>query len=78
MAQYHLDVSGRVKLSDYSSIHDYMELINKNDKFTISIEKGDKENIDIICNMLKTSKFSIIDTSGKENGKCSIEAFKSM
>lgn len=76
MAEYHLDVHGSINLSDYSSINDCMELVNRNDKFTISIEKGDKGNVDIICAMLKSNKFNVTETDKNKNGKYYIEAFK--
>ena len=35
MSEYRLDIVGNINLSDYSSIHDYMGVIQRNDKFTI-------------------------------------------
>lgn len=76
MAEYHLDINGSIKLGDYSSIHDYMEFINKNDKFTIMIEKSDKRNIDIICKMLTDNKFNINNLNVDSNGRYYIEAYR--
>lgn len=74
MAEYHLDINGSIKLGDYSSIHDYMEFVNKNDKFTIMIEKSDKKNIDIVCKMLTDNKFNINKLDVNSSGKYYIEA----
>lgn len=76
MAEYHLDINGSIKLGDYSSIHDYMEFVNKNDKFTIMIEKSDKKNIDIVCKMLTDNKFNINKLDVNPSGKYYIEAFR--
>jgi len=76
MAEYHLDINGVIQLGDYSSIHDYMEFVNKNDKFTIMIEKSDKKNIDIICKMLTNNKFNISNLEANNNGKYYIEAYR--
>lgn len=76
MAEYHLDINGIIQLGDYSSIHDYMEFVNKNDKFTIMIEKSDKKNIDIICKMLTNNKFNISNLEDDNNGRYYIEAYR--
>lgn len=76
MAEYHLDINGSIKLGDYSSIHDYMEFVNKNDKFTIMIEKSDKKNIDIVCKMLTDNKFNIDKLNVDYKGKYYIEAYR--
>ncbi|MFL0249248.1 hypothetical protein ACJDT4_02350 [Clostridium neuense] len=76
MAEYHLDINGGIKLGDYSSIHDYMEFISKNDKFTIMIEKSDKSNIDIICKMLTDNRFNINNLNVDSNGRYHIEAYR--
>lgn len=76
MAEYHLDINGIIQLGDYSSIHDYMEFVNRNDKFTIMIEKSDKKNIDIICKMLTDNKFNISNLDTDTSGKYYIEAYR--
>ncbi|AAK81130.1 hypothetical protein BJV85_000707 [Clostridium acetobutylicum] len=76
MTEYQLKINDKINLSDYSNIHDYMEFINKDDKFTIVMENGDKKNVDIICNMLENNKFQIKQRYVDKNGKCNIKALK--
>lgn len=59
MSDYKLDIKGTIELSDYSSINDYMEIVNENDSLTINLT-GNKDEIGIICSMLKEKGFYII------------------
>ncbi|WP_315118858.1 hypothetical protein [uncultured Clostridium sp.] len=59
MSDYKLDIKGTIELSDYSSINDYMEIVNENDSLTINLT-GNKDEFGIICSMLKEKGFYII------------------
>lgn len=74
MPEYKLDFSGVVELTDYSCIDDYIGLINNNDKLTICIENSDHEDAEIITDMLKRKKFSILEKGEKIDGKYYIKA----
>ena len=45
MSEYRLDIVGDINLSDYSSIHDYMGIIEQNDKFTITSKMKNSEEM---------------------------------
>lgn len=76
MSQYHMDINGTIQLGDYSSIHDYMAIVNKNDNLTISIENDETQNVNIVCKMLENSDF-VVDLYERQNdGKYYIKAYK--
>jgi hypothetical protein len=76
MSEYRLDIVGDINLSDYSSIHDYMGIIEQNDKFTITSKMNNSEEMEILCKMLENNYFTIIKQGGKENGEYYITAQK--
>jgi hypothetical protein len=69
MSEYKLDLVGDINLSDYSSIHDYMGLIELNDNFTITSKMKNSEEMKILCKMLENNYFSIVKQGGSENGE---------
>lgn len=75
MSDYKLDIIGSIELSDYSSIYDYMEIVNENDNLTINI-RGEKEDFDILCSMLKEKGFNIVKKRNIENNSHYILATK--
>jgi hypothetical protein len=75
MSQYKLDIKGDINLSDYSNISDYIELIDLNDRFTVTFDKVDEEDINIICSLLQEKSFSIYSKT-KDNGKVYLSAIK--
>lgn len=76
MSEYHMDINGTIQLGDYSSIYDYMAIVNKNDNLTIRIDNDETDNINIVCKMLETSNF-IVDLYERQNdGKYYIKAYK--
>ncbi|MFL0196205.1 hypothetical protein ACJDU8_11600 [Clostridium sp. WILCCON 0269] len=78
MSQYKMNIVGKINLADYSSIQDYMSIVNKNDNLTIIMDKNDDENVKIICNMLENKNF-VINSSELHNGdKYYIKAFKNV
>jgi hypothetical protein len=76
MSEYHLDINGNIELSDYSSIQDYMKIVDVDDKVTISINNSLSDEARIICEILKDDKFYIISQGGDKSGKYYIEAEK--
>lgn len=59
MSNYRLDVKGAITLGDYSSIYDYMEMINNNDSLIITITEENKKELEIVKSMLKNKNFFI-------------------
>ncbi|GAA0127238.1 MULTISPECIES: hypothetical protein [Clostridium] len=76
MSYYKMNIIGRINLSDYSNIHDYMEIIGPEDEFTVMMENSNEEDIQVLCNMLQTEKFNILEKGGSENGWLFIRANK--
>lgn len=68
MSEYTLDIPGDINLSDYSSIHDYMGLIKRNDKFTITSKVKDPEEMKILCKMLENNCFDVVTQGDTKNG----------
>jgi hypothetical protein len=76
MSEYHMDINGTIQLGDYSSIYDYMYIVNKNDNLTISIQNDETQNVNIVCKMLENSDF-VVDLYERQNdGKYYIKAYK--
>lgn len=76
MSEYRLDIVGDINLSDYSSIHDYMGIIEQNDKFTIISKAKESEEMKILCKMLENNYFTIVAQGGTENGQYYITSQK--
>ena len=76
MSEYRLDIVGDINLSDYSSIHDYMGIIEQNDKFTITSKMKNSEEMKILCKMLENNYFTIVEQGGRENGEYYITSQK--
>jgi hypothetical protein len=76
MSEYRLDITGEIDLSTYSNIHDYMAIVGENDKVVITVEHANRENIDILCSLLKNDNFNINSEENDINDKTSISASK--
>jgi len=76
MSEYRLDIVGDINLSDYSSIHDYMGIVEQNDKFTITSNIKSTEEKKILCKMLENNFFTIVEQGGSENGEYYITSQK--
>lgn len=59
MGNYKMEIRGKMNLSDYSNIYDYIRIVGKDDDFSISAISLDSEELGIICSMLKEMNFSI-------------------
>ena len=60
MSDYKMDIRGSLGLGEYSDIHDYMGIVDKNDNFTITLDTSNKQHINIITSMLKENDFNIL------------------
>ena len=76
MSEYNMDINGRIQLGDYSSIYDYMAIVNKNDNLTIIIDNDESENINIVCKILETSNFMVDLYERTDDGRYHIKAYK--
>ncbi len=78
MSDYKMDIHGIIGLSEYSNIYDYLCIVDKEDKFTISIDKENKDNLSTINLMLQDNSF-IVDNEGVDaNGNYFIKAHKAL
>lgn len=76
MPNYKMDIKGDLGLSEYSNIFDYMNVVDSEDTFTISLEQIKKEDLNMITSMLKGNNFEIINESTGNNGDYYISANK--
>lgn len=74
MSEYRMDINGAIELGDYSSIYDYISIVNKNDNLTISIANDETQNINIVCKMLENNHFIINLNESQKDGKYYIRA----
>ncbi|WP_251860681.1 hypothetical protein [Clostridium sp. Marseille-Q2269] len=75
MSSYHLNIKGPMGLSDYSSINDYINILDSKDEVIIEMNCEKSQNVEIICNMLERSNFEINKKDGLEQNYY-IEAHK--
>lgn len=73
MSEYQMNINGKIGLEDYSSIYDYMAIVDKNDNLIITI--NNIENVNIVKQMLENNSFAI-DVNNNYSGECYIKAFK--
>lgn len=76
MSEYQLEIIGNIKLSDYSSVQDYMALVALDDKVTVTFDSKDSQETGIICNILEKENFKIVSKGGNESGKYYVKAYK--
>lgn len=76
MSDYRMDIKGSIGLSEYSNIYDYLNIVDKNDKFTVTINKNNEREISIISSMLRDSSFSIAEEGYNNYGDYYINAYK--
>jgi len=76
MSEYRLDIPGDINLSDYSSIHDYMGIIERNDKLIITSKMKNPEEMKILCKMLENSSFTVVNQGDIGNGEYYITSQK--
>ena len=76
MPDYKMDIRGKLGLSEYGDIYDYMGIVDKNDNFTITLDNSNRQHINIITSMLKESNFSILDEGINNLGDYYINANK--
>ena len=76
MSDYKMDIRGSLGLGEYSDIHDYMGIVDKNDSFTITLDTSNKQHINIITSMLKENNFDILEQGISSGGDYYITANK--
>lgn len=76
MSNYKMNIKGQIGLSEYSNIHDYLGIVDKNDSFTIVFDNNNEHEINIINSMLKNNSFCIYDSGYDEYGYYKVIAYK--
>lgn len=76
MSDYRMDIKGDIGLSEYSNIYDYLGIVDKNDKFMITLDKNDNNEINIINSMLKDNNFFVSEEGYNDLGNYYINAQK--
>lgn len=76
MPDYRMDIRGKLGLTEYSDIHDYMGIVDKNDNFTITLDNSNKQHVNIITSMLREGNFSILEQGVDNSGDYYISANK--
>ncbi|MBQ5695993.1 MAG: hypothetical protein IIV48_04995 [Clostridium sp.] len=76
MPDYKMDIRGKLGLSEYSDIYDYMGIVDKNDNFTITLDSSNRQNLNIITSMLRESNFFILEEGINQSGDYYISANK--
>ena len=76
VSDYIMSISGKIELSDYSNISDYLNIIDKNDNFKIKINKNNKGDIDVINSLLNNNSFLIKHAGYDSYGNYCIDAHK--
>lgn len=66
MSDYRLWVNADIQLQDYSSFDDYVNIVDKNDNLTITLDNNSDELKNIMCSILLKNNFSI-DVRKREN-----------
>ena len=76
MPDYKMDIRGKLGLSEYSDIYDYMGIVDRNDNFTITLDNSNRQHVNIITSMLKESNFYILEEGINNLGDYYINANK--
>lgn len=76
MPDYKMDIRGSLGLSEYSDISDYMAIVDKNDNFSITLDKTNRQQANLITSMLKESNFRILEEGISNTGDYYINANK--
>ncbi|MGL5152621.1 MAG: hypothetical protein ACRC7N_18850 [Clostridium sp.] len=76
MSDYKMHIAGAIGLSEYSSIYDYLNIVDKNDNFTITINKNNSRDINIINSMLRDSNFCTLNEGYDNEGNYYISAYR--
>ena len=76
MPDYKMDIRGKLGLSEYSDIYDYMGIVDRNDNFTITLDNSNRQHVNIITSMLKESNLYILEQGINNSGDYYISANK--
>lgn len=76
MSQYQIDINGKIRLMDYSSIDDYMAIVSENDNLIVTFDDNHDNEVKIIYKILEKNNFDVGSLAKSSNGKYYINATK--
>jgi len=76
MSYYRMDIMGEIGLTEYSNIYDYLNIVDKEDSFTIILNNNNEQEISIINSMLTDNSFCIYEKGYNNLGEYYINAYK--
>ncbi|WP_123054760.1 hypothetical protein [Clostridium sp. JN-1] len=76
MSQYQIDINGKIRLMDYSSIDDYMAIVNENDNLLVTFDDNNDNEAKMIYKILEKNRFNVVSSVKNPNGKYYINATK--
>ena len=76
MSYYRMDIKGEIGLTEYSNIYDYLNIVDREDTFTIVINTKNEQEIGIIDSMLRGNRFCICEEGYNNRGEYYINAYK--
>ena len=76
MSYYRMDIKGDIGLTEYSNIYDYLNIVDRDDSFTIVLNTKNQEEISIIDSMLRDNRFCIYEQGYNNSGEYHINAYK--
>lgn len=76
MSYYRMDIKGEIGLNEYSNIHDYLGIVDREDSFTIIMNNSKEEEIKIINSILKDNSFCVVEEGYDNSGEYHINSYK--
>lgn len=76
MSQYQININGKIRLMDYSSIDDYMAIVNENDNLIVTLDSENDSDVNMIYKILEKNNFNTVRMSKGSNGRYYINANK--
>lgn len=76
MSDYTMHIKGDIGLSEYSNIHDYLGVVNKNDSFSVILEIQDSNEINMLSSLLRDNGFYVSEEGYDNLGRYHINAYK--
>lgn len=72
MSNYRMYLRDEISLGNYSTIHDYLNIVSSNDDFIIEMSNMSEDDYKLVCAILESSKFDIITRGESGYGAYSI------
>lgn len=77
MSEYQMNISGEIGLSEFSSVDDYISLVDSKDSITVTFQNVDSDKLETLYKIFEKNDLYIKHTGGNIEGKHYIKAVKS-